>query len=96
MSTINKSAMPNKFANLAREAATMTDEEFHSEVANLTKLTDDETEKLITETGISKNDLAQVLKEVKDATASNEQKAAAIQKIDKGVSTLVALARRFL
>lgn len=88
--------MPNKFADLAKEAAAMTDEEFQSEFASLTKLTDDDTEKLINDVGISKKELAQILKTVKDSTASNEAKAAAIQKINKGVTTLVAIAKRFL
>ncbi|GAA4727981.1 hypothetical protein [Flavisolibacter ginsenosidimutans] len=88
--------MPNKFDKLVNEAARRTDAEFSNQFTSLTRLTDDDTEKLINDTGISKEDLAKVLKEVKDATASNEQKAAAIQNINNGVSALVAIAKKFL
>jgi len=88
--------MPNKFDKLVDAAAQITDDEFKNQFTNLTRLTDSETEKLINDTGISKEDLAKVLKEVKDATASNEQKAAAIQNINNGVSALVAIAKKFL
>lgn len=88
--------MPNKFEKLAKEAAGMADEQFTNEFAGLTRLNDAEIEKIINETGISKQDLAKVLKEVKDATASNESKANAIKNINNGVSALVGIAKKLL
>ena len=64
--------------------------------AGLTSLNDNEIENLITETGISKKDLASVLMEVEDATKSNEEKAVAISNINKGVSLLVGIAKKFI
>ncbi|HYO21501.1 MAG TPA: hypothetical protein VER36_03780 [Flavisolibacter sp.] len=88
--------MPNKFEKLAKEAAEMADQEFKNEFSSLTRLNDAETEKIISETGISKQNLAKVLQEVKNATASNEAKANAIKNIDKGVSVLVAIVRKLI
>ena len=88
--------MPNKFDKLAKEAADMADDEFKSQFTNLTRLNDAETDKIITESGISQQDLAQVLKEIKDATKNNEEKAAAIRNINGGVSALVGIAKKLL
>ena len=88
--------MPNKFDKLAEEAARETDEKFADKFSSLTRLNDEELEKIIEETGISKKNLDKVLKEVKNATASNEAKAKAIQNVDKGVAVLVSIAKRFV
>ena len=88
--------MPNKFEKLAKEAAEMADEDFKAEFSRLTRLNDSEIEKIIDDTGISKEDLAEVLKELKDATASNEAKAKAIQNINNGVSALIGIAKRLI
>lgn len=88
--------MPNKFDRFAEQAAHKADEEFRNEMAGLTRLNDAEIEAIIEATGISKKDLAGVLREVKDATASNEAKAKAISNINNGVSALVAIAKRLL
>ncbi len=71
-------------------------EHFKNQISSLTSLTDNEIENLITDTGISKKDLASVLKEVADATKSNEAKAAAISNINKGVSLLVGIAKKLI
>ena len=88
--------MPNKFEKLAKEAADMADEEFKTEFSRLTRLNDSEIEKIIDDTGISKEDLAEVLKEIKDATASNEAKAKTIQNINNGVSALIGIAKKLI
>ena len=85
--------MPNKFDKLAKEAAQMADKHFASEFSSLTRLNDSEAEKIINESGISKEDLAKVLQEVKSASGSNESKAKAIQSINKGVSALVSMVK---
>lgn len=88
--------MPNKFDKLVAEAAELADKEFKNQFTNLTRLNDAETENIIKNTGISQQDLAKVLKEVKDATASNEAKANAIKKINNGVAALVAIAQKLV
>ena len=83
--------MLNKFDKLAKQAAEMADEEFKIEFSRLTRLNDDEIKKIIDETGISKQDLADVLSKIKDSTTSNDSKAKAIQNINNGVSALVGI-----
>jgi len=88
--------MPIDWTKIAAEAGEATDEHFKNQISSLTSLNDNEIENLITETGISKKDLASVLMEVEDATKSNEEKAAAISNINKGVSLLVGIAKKFI
>ncbi len=86
----------DELERLADEAAKKADNHFADRFSELTKLNDDELQAIILETGISKQNLKAVLREVKSATASNEAKARSIQNIDKGVSVLVSLAKRFV
>jgi len=88
--------MPNKYDQLANEAAPMADDKFKNEISSLTSLTNDEVAAIITQTGISQQDLAMVLQEVKNATVINEATANNISNINKGVSALVSIAKRFL
>lgn len=88
--------MPNKFDKLAKDAASMADDDFKTQFNNLTQLTDDDTAKIINESGISRQDLTQVLKEIKDTTKSNDEKATAISNINGGVSALVGIAKKLL
>ena len=88
--------MPNKFDKLAKQAAEMADEEFKIEFSRLTRLNDDEIKKIIDETGISKQDLADVLSKIKDSTTSNDSKAKAIQNINNGVSALVGIVKKLI
>lgn len=81
---------------IAKDAGTATDEHFKNQISSLTSLTDNEIENLITETGISKTDLASVLKEVTDATKSNNAKATAISNINKGVNLLVGIVKKVI
>ena len=81
---------------IASEAGQATDEHFKNKISSLTRLNDDEIETLITETGISKKDLTAVLKEVKDATKSNNAKASAISNIHKGLDLLVGIAGKLI
>ena len=88
--------MGNKFDKLAKEAADSADEQFKEEFSKLTRLNDAEIETIIDETGISKKDLADLLREVQDSTASNEAKAKSIQNINNGVSALIGIAKKFI
>ena len=88
--------MGNKYDVFADRAAAMTDAEFKNKFATLTRLNMQDLEKVIKETGISQQDLAELLKEVKSASTSNEKKAVAISNINKGVTTLIALVKTFL
>ena len=84
------------WAEIAKEAGQSTDEQFISKISSLTRLNDDEIESLIKDTGISKKDLAAVLKEVKDSTKTNTAKAKAIQNISKGVDSLILLVGKLI
>ncbi|TBX66139.1 hypothetical protein EZL74_11160 [Flavobacterium silvisoli] len=88
--------MPIDWDKIAENAANSTDEHFSNQISGLTRLNDNEIQKLIFDTGISKQDLVTILKEVQDATKSNEAKARAINNIDKGIQTLVAIASKLI
>jgi hypothetical protein len=82
--------------DIAHRAGEMTDEQLKNKISSLSRLNDLEIEALINDTGISKQDLADVLKVVNDATLSNEKKAAAIKNIRNGVDLLVKLAGKLM
>ena len=88
--------MPNKWDQLAADAASKTNKQFESEISSLTRFNDAEIKKLIHDTGISQKDLAEVLREVKSASKSNLQKANAIKNISKGVDVLVGIASKLI
>lgn len=88
--------MPNQFTELARGAREKTEEELSTEITNLTSLTNKEVLDLITESGISKEDLAKVLEAVHDSALTNEKRATAIKSIGKGVEALVSIAEKVL
>ncbi len=88
--------MPINWNEIASEAGESTDEHFKNQMSSLTRLNDQEIEDLIHETGISQQDLANVLKEVKDASKSNVDKAKAIKNISKGVDVLIGLAGKLI
>ncbi len=88
--------MSNDWDQLAKEAGESTDDHFKNTMSILTRLNDQEIEDLIMETGISQQDLANVLKEVKAASKSNTDKANAIRNITNGVDVLVGLVARLI
>lgn len=88
--------MGTKYDAFADRAAAMTDEEFRKKFAAFTRLNMKDLENIIRDTGISQQDLAELLKEVKGAGSTNEKKAAAISNINKGVTTLIAMVKTFL
>ncbi len=73
-----------------------TDNKFKNKMSSLTSLTDNDIEKLLSESGIEKENFASVLKEINNAATSNKAKAAAIAKISKGVEVLVGIAKKFI
>ena len=88
--------MPTNWDDITNQAANAADAHFASQISSLTRLNDKEIESLIFDTGISKQDLALVLKEVKDATKSNVAKATAMKNIGKGLDVLVSIAAKFI
>lgn len=76
---------------LAEKAATQTDVEFKSQLAGLTSLKTSEIDTFITESNITNTDALTVLKEINNASLSNNQKASAISNINNGVGFLVKL-----
>jgi hypothetical protein len=88
--------MPIDWNKIAADAGTQTDEAFKTKISSLTSLDDEEIIALMQHTGIDKKNFALVLKEVQDATKSNNDKATAIKNINNGISLLVEIARKFI
>ena len=78
------------------KAKTDTDNKFKTKMASLTKLTNSEIDGLMDASGIKKENFAAVIKEITDATKSNEDKVKAIGTISKGVSLLVGIAQKVI
>ena len=76
---------------LAEKAASQTDTEFKNQLAGLTSLKASEIDTFISDSNISNNNALAVLKEINNATLSNNQKATAITNIENGVGFLVKL-----
>lgn len=88
--------MPTNWDTIADKAAQKTNEQLSGEISSLTSLNDEEINKIILDTGISKQDLTDVLKTLKDASISNDKKATAIKNIAKGVDIVIGIAARFI
>lgn len=89
--------MPNlTIEEILAKAKTDTDNKFKNKMASLTKLTNIEINGLMETTGIKKENFAAVIKEISDATKSNEDKVKAINNISKGVSLLVNIAQKLI
>lgn len=88
--------MPNKYDKLADEAKALTDDQFRSRFSSLTKLNDTDINKIINDSGISQEDLALLLVEIKSATAYNEKTAKSVTNIQQGVQALMSIAKRLL
>ncbi|MEE9408843.1 MAG: hypothetical protein V3V28_12300 [Polaribacter sp.] len=84
MSDIDWSALANK-------AASQTDSEFKSQLAGLTSLKTSDIDTFITESKISNTDALEVLKQINNASLTNNEKASAISSIQNGVGFLVKL-----
>ena len=78
------------------KAKTDTDNKFKTKMASLTKLTNSQIDDLMISSGIKKENFAAVIKEITDATKSNEDKVKAIGIISKGVSLLVGIAQKVI
>lgn len=88
--------MPNKYDKLAKEAKDLTDNQFRSRFSSLTKLSDSDIEKIISDSGISKENLADLLAEVKNATEFNEKRAKSVTGIQNGVQALLSIVKKVL
>ncbi|WP_046757027.1 hypothetical protein [Kordia jejudonensis] len=84
------------WSKLANEAASQTDQQFNTTIASLTRMSITEIDTFIKESQISNENAIKVLKEINNATASNNAKADAIANIDNGVNFLVSLANRIV
>ncbi len=88
--------MPNKFEKLAEEAQFLTDEQFKSRFSSLTRFSEEDTLKIMKDTGISKEDLATLIAEVKKAGEINNKTSQTVSGIKGGTETLVAITKRLL
>lgn len=81
---------------LAEKAASQTDAEFNTQLAGLTSLKISEIDSFISESKISNEDALKVIKEINNATLSNDEKANSITDIQNGVGFLVKLVSKVL
>jgi len=88
--------MPNKFDKLADEAQAITDEQFRERFSSLTSLSENDIGKILKSSGISRENLAALLVEVKNATEYNNKMAQNIMNIQNGVQALVAITKKLL
>ena len=88
--------MPNKFDKLADEAQALTDEQFKTRFSSLTKLSDNDISKIINDSGISKENLADLLVAVKSATDFNEKTVKSVQSIQNGVKALISITKMLI
>ena len=88
--------MANKYDKLAGDAQAITDTQFKERFASLTALNDYDIGKIISSTGITKENLAALLVEIKNATEFNNNTAQNIIKIQNGVQALLAITKKLL
>ena len=88
--------MANKYDKLAGDAQAITDTQFKERFASLTALNDNDIGKIISSTGITKENLAALLVEIKNATEFNNNTAQSIIKIQNGVQALLAITKKLL
>ena len=79
------------WSDLAEKAVSQTDLEFKSQLAGLTSLKTSDIDTFISESNISNTNALAVLKEINNASLSNNDKASAISNIQNGVGFLVKL-----
>lgn len=88
--------MPTDWNKIADDAAKETDVQLENKISRLASLSDEQITKTITDSGISKENLGEVLKIVRDATKSNVAKANAIKNISNGIDIIVGVASKFI
>lgn len=88
--------MPSKYDKLVEDAQAITDEKFRERFSILTSLSEAEIGKVLKSTGISKENLATLLVEIKNATEYNDKLAKSINNIQGGVQALVAITKKLL
>lgn len=88
--------MANKYDKLADDAQAITDAQFADRFATLTSLNKNDIGKIVRDTGISKENLAALLVEIKKATDYNNKTVENISKIQNGVHALIAITKKLL
>lgn len=88
--------MPSKYDKLVDEAQAITDDKFRERFSSLTSLSETDIGKILKSTGISKENLATLLVEIKNATEYNDKLAKSIANIQGGVQALVAITKKLL
>ena len=88
--------MANKFEKLAKDAHHLTDEQFKIRFSSLTKLSDEDTIKIIKDSGISKEDLAALLMLIRDTIDFNNKTNQSILQITGGVQALASIVKKLI
>ncbi|MFV2014963.1 MAG: hypothetical protein ACC656_06025 [Candidatus Heimdallarchaeota archaeon] len=81
--------------DIVNTAAEQTEQKLGNQISSLTRMTENEIQELLS-IGITKKDLARVIKECKDATKSNQNKNEAISKINGGINAIIQLVSKFI
>lgn len=86
----------NDFDKLAAQADMAARIKLTAEIKSVTGLGSAELSSIVLETGISGDDLEQLLTCVRSATMTNEQTAASVKGMHKGVEALAAIVKKLL
>lgn len=81
---------------LAKDTREKTNKQLREEISTHVRLNDDDLKKILREAKVDEKTFLEVLKVVKDTTRTNNQKAKAINNIDKGLRTILAVVERVL
>ncbi|MBK9731202.1 MAG: hypothetical protein IPO83_07920 [Chitinophagaceae bacterium] len=84
------------FKKIAKSAAIKTDAHFSDKIASLTRLQGPELQAIMDKSGIDKDALSELLNVVNKSSLSNQQKAAAIAKVNNGLGFLIGVAEKLL
>lgn len=82
--------------SLAEQAGSQTDVEFKNQLAGLTSLKTTEIDAFISESKISNSDALKVIKEINNASLSNNEKASSITNIQNGVGFLIKVVSKIV
>ncbi|MEO0310776.1 MAG: hypothetical protein RIQ89_433 [Bacteroidota bacterium] len=88
--------MAPDFKKLAKETIAETNKELANRMASLTNINSKDLQKIIEQNNIDHKDFTKLIEVVKSKTLDNAQKAVAIQNINKGLETVIALVRKLI
>lgn len=88
--------MATKLDKLVDDTSVLTDEQFKNRFSSITRLNEEDTIKIIKESGISNEDLANLVHEIKKSADFNIKSVQSITEIKGGVLAMAAIIKRLL